>query len=900
MAPRAPAIAPVPMAARGPAPSAVNMQQANTPQTVPLQSQNRAACGQAAAGTVPVPAAAAGGTRFLFFSAGPVVAPAAAPMLRPMMAPVQAVGVSPTAMASEACVVGASSTPEADNQTGTYVAAAIGGLIGLITIAAIIQKYKTMGSYSSFWGRMIGLADGAAAFGIGYQDYAAHSANECDNLFGDPFFSSPCPCLACCYILFAFGVFQLGFNLPFLYASEKAISSMYAKMGLMTQAGIMVAVSGAAAAGIKFSAGSMTGVMISAVGCLVGVMFLLGWFKGEDGILGRMFQSAKDMINGATEAAAAMVDDGLKVFGLNADERSKVTVSNVYSFCRVVRGPDWSAGDEDGGPDGPGGEVIGYVGENGVAEGVAVTAAASGWAKVKWDPRVPGQVGKTGEYRIGAGNKFELKMVEETEGIVDKLMGQTFAMFGIDPNKDKKPAGEKKQIEFILTSRRPGEEPDAEVDLKDDSDDEGGSGNKKNEEKLIKAAMEQKAESLVMACDVYDAFGKQQGRCDDTKQMLYKSAIRHRALGGKQDAIVVELQKLPAEATLLVLSVKIPEGKKLGNWDALNIRATATGHDLSRLSVTAQEGSQGIQKHMGSQGYVWFVLYSPEPGKWYAEKSSTSLGTGGAEAMGGLVSKFLAAREPKKPSKKKKGSVEAPAVPTKDVTGLTSVEEIFENLKIELKCEQQAREMMNAKLTAVTTAYTTRLKAQGVPAPTAALQGKKMALLQINKQHQALFQKTLIVRRVMYIKQRIHPVAALVLAKKDANRAALYDGKEAEIRQAVMNTMAEEKAAQEELRRSQEEQSASTYTGQASALAGSLWGWAGSAAGDDDGAKKKKKKKKKSEEAEPLIPEVAAPAAPPPLPPQFANMTPQQLAAIRAMQQKQMAAKAAAAAAASK
>ena len=922
-------IAPMSTAPRpGPAPSAISMSAANTPVGVAPQAQNRAPCNQAPSGSSAAAAAAPAGTMMsaprpvaqalagpapkapvaaappakrAFVFAGPPVAAkpmAAAPLAArpPLGAAMTPAAVAPPLAAAPmpaggACVVAASAAPEAENSTGMYIAIGVGGLFFLVTVAAIIQKYKTMGSYSSFWGRMIGLGSGALAAGYGYLDMSAHSANDCSNLFGDPFFDSPCPCLACCYLLFAYGIFQLGFNLPYLYASEKSISNMYAKFGLFNQAATELMVSGGCAAGVKFMSGSLMEMVIPALGVITAVLFILGYFKGEDGVLGRLFDSAKDMLNNAAAAAAAMVDDGLKVFGLNADERNKVTTNNVYNFARVVRGPDWSAGDDDGGPEGPGGEIIGYIGENGIAEGVAVQAGQPGWAKVKWDNKSPSVPGKTGEYRIGAGNKFELKMAEENEGIVDKLMGQTFAMFGYDPNTNKGPPKEKQQIEFILTSRLPGEEePDTEHDLKNDSADEDDSPSKKKEEEPAKKAP---ADMLVMTCDVFDKTGASLGKCDDVKQMLFKGAVRHRNLGNKQEALVVELQKLPEDAAVLALCVKLPEGKQLGSFGSMNIRATSQGHDLSKLSVPAAEGLQSIQKHQGSRGYLWFILYSPEPGKWFAERTSTSLGTGaGPEVLLEQVQKFISAREPKMPkSKKKAAEYEATLVGGKSIDSLISIGDIFDYLKIELRCEAQAREMMAAKVNAMTEAYTNRLKAQGIPVPQATLQAKKLALTQINKQHQLMYQKTLIVKRTMYLKQRMHPVHAMLMAKKDANRAALYDGKEAEIRKAVMNTIREEKEAAEQAKREQEATEADSYAGQATALVSNMWGWASAGAEEP---KKKKKKKKKDDKDEEDEKESPPPKAAAPLPPQFANLKPEQIAALRAAQAKQLAAKQAA------
>jgi hypothetical protein len=561
---------------------------------------------------------------------------------------------------------------------------------------------------------------------------------------------------------------------------------------------------------------------VAALGMVVGLLFLLGWFKGEDGVLGRLFQSAKDMLNSATEQAAALVDDGLKVFGLNADERNKVTTNNIYNFCRVVRGPDWTAGDEDGGPNAPGGEVIGYIGENGVAEGVAVAAGSAGWAKVKWDS------GKTAEYRIGAGNKFQLKMAEETEGIVDKLMGQTFAMFGLDPGANKAPLKDKKQMEFILTSKLPGEqEEEKEAELNNDSDNE----------KAAPVVPKTEESGIILTAEAFDSSGKSVGKCDDLKSMLFKSAIRHRQLGNKQDAIVIEFQKLPAEISLIALCAKLPGDRQLGHWASVNIRTTSVGHDLSRLSLSQQEGVQGVQKHQGSRGFLYFLLYAcPDNSAWFAKKCNESLGssTDTTGALNDKISKFFAEREPS--SKKKKGD----ALGKVTTSDLISVEEVFENLKVELKCEAQARELMSTKVNAMTEAYSARLRQQGVPLQQANLQAKKLALIQINKQHQLIFQKTLVVKRAIYLKQRMHPVHAIILAKKDANRAALYDGKEAEIRQAVMNTLKEEKDAAEEAKREQEAEAGNSYSGQASALVSNMWGWA-TAEPEKSGKKKKRR-----------------------------------------------------------
>jgi len=879
-------IGPIAPKPAGPAGSTINVKAAMAPQGVLPVSQNRAPCGQTAAGQAPTAPRPAGAPLTGQAPSTAQTGQAAATVMNP-----QAVQAS----TNNACVVQASAAPPVENKSGTYIAMAVGGIFLLVTIAAIVQKYKVMGSYTSFWGRMLALGSGSIAFAFGFLGISSHSANNCNSLFGDG--DGTCPCLACCYVLFAYAVFQLGLNLTFLYASEKAASNMYAKFGLFNQAALELVVSGACAGGIKFMSGGLIETVVCALGCVVAVIFLLGWFKGEDGALGRLFQSAKDMISDAANAASAMVDDGLKVFGLSADERNKVTLSNVYNFCRVVRGPDWSAGDDDGGPDGPGGEIVGYIGENGVAEGVAVSAAQPGWAKVKWDPKTPGQPAKTGEYRIGAGNKFELKMAEETEGIVDKLMGQTFSMFGYDPNSTKRPSKDKQQIEFILTSRLVGEEePAQEAELNGDSGDEdedAGSSPKKTGGNIqpVPSAQASK-DQLVMACDVFDKSGKNTGRCDELKQQLFKSAIRHRNLGNKQEAIVVELQKIPEDVCVVALNVKIPDGKQLGNFGSMNIRATSQGHDLSKLSVPAAEGMKAISKHQGSRGYLWFILYSPEPGKWFALKTDASLGSSEtAESMADQVAKFLAAREPKIPkSKKKQEELESTLVGGKTVSDLISVCNIFDNLKIELRCEAQARDLMNTKMTALTEAYTARLKAQGIPEQQAALQAKKLALLQINKQHQVVFQKTLIVRRAMYMKLRIHPVHALIMAKKDANRAALYDGKEAEIRRAVINTINEEKEAQEAAKREQESAYADTYTGQASAMVSNLWGWA-TTEEPQDGKKKKKKKKKDKDDKEEVAeaPKAAA------LPPRFQNLKPEQIAALRAMQAKQIATKQAAA-----
>jgi hypothetical protein len=246
----------------------------------------------------------------------------------------------------------------------------------------------------------------------------------------------------------------------------------------------------------------------------------------------------------------------------------------------------------------------------------------------------------------------------------------------------------------------------------------------------------------------------------------------------------------------------------------------------------------------------------------------------------------LEARE-KKGKKKKLASVPE----GKNVIDLINVDEIFENIKIEVRCEAQAREMMNTQLTTLQTALASRLRAQGVPGQTADLQAKKIALLQISKQHQVIFQKTLVIRRAIYLKQKIHPVQAMIMAKKDANRAALYMGKEAEIRQAVMISIGEDKAAAEEAKRMQDAEYANTYAGQASAMMGSLLGWGATEEPAEESHKKKKKRKKDGDGGESgttgAPPAAASSSNGAQVPPQLRNLTPEQLAAVRAMQQKQ-------------
>ena len=818
--------------AYGPAPSTVNVQGAMNPRLVPGQN-SAAVC----------PPAPPGGT-------------------------------------APACVVGGSSaTVAADDSTGQTVGYVIGGIFGLITVASIFNKYKTMGSYSSFWGRMIGLISGAGALSLGYSDFSAYSANECANLFGEDSMSSPCPCMICVYVLGAYALFQFGFNLPFLYANEKTISKMYASMGLFSQAGLMFTVSGGTAGFMKFASGSLMSMVVGCLGIIASVMFLLGWFKGEDGVLGRMFQGAKDMISNAAQAATAMVDDGLKMFGLNADERSKVTLQNVYTFARVGPGPDWSSGES---AVETGGEIIGYLGENGLADGVPVSTGKSGWAKVKWDSAIDGQPAKTGEYRIGAEGKFELKLIEESEGVVDKLLSQTYGMFGYtsSPIVGK----EKQQIEFILSYTLVGESPDEEsANLQDDqaSDDEQVKKvSEKQKQAAAAAAAAASKDMLILKCTVFDANGRLVDTCDDKKPMLFKSAIRHRQLGKKQNAIVVELQKLPANAQIMCLSLNVPTGTKLSHWESLNLKATSTGHEISKLAVSPVEGANFLTANPTSTGGIMLILgldAPPAVEAWFAEKLVST-----SHTVEDQIGKFREKRasEQIKLTKKSKKKDPKPPISSKFI----SIDEIFSNIKFEVRCENQAREIISTKIDATTKILAERLRAQGVDASNCQLQAKKLAVLQINKQQQIIYQKTFLARRAIYLKNRLHPVYALQLATADAKRAAMYDGKEAEVKQAVRNTMAEEAEAIEEAKRLQDADAANTVTGQASALIAGFWGT------EEPTKKKSKKKHKKNaqpdEETQPFV--AATPAA---LPPQLANLTPQQLAAVRAMQQRQLAAK---------
>ena len=64
----------------------------------------------------------------------------------------------------------------------------VGGVFGVATLGSIAYKYRTLGSYYSFWARILSILIAGGCLAIAWKDYGAYNANSCANTggSGDP------------------------------------------------------------------------------------------------------------------------------------------------------------------------------------------------------------------------------------------------------------------------------------------------------------------------------------------------------------------------------------------------------------------------------------------------------------------------------------------------------------------------------------------------------------------------------------------------------------------------------------------------------------------------------------------------------------------------------------------
>jgi hypothetical protein len=482
---------------------------------------------------------------------------------------------------------------EASSNVASY---AIAGVMGLVLLGAIGVKYTTHSNYTSFWGRILALVIAAASAFQAARSYAVFDENDCANASNED--STSCPNSMDILALGCVTLFHLAINLPFIFAGKEREKKLYAQYSLNQQAVLTTGFCGSAAFGLKSTGGGLVATVLVGAGCLVGGLFTMGYFKGEDGALERLMETAGAMVGAVAESANAV----LGVFGLDAAERSKVTEANIYLHARVKTGTK-------------SGEVVGFVTETG-SEG-KVPAKGKGHATVLLDdPK------KTEEFAIG---ELEFEDSADQQGVFDKVMGNMFGVFG--GGEEETSTDRKRQVECFLVP----------PELRDDDDN-------------IPVPKKGVLASAVVAFEL-TAFGEDMGvktrvsGQEGGSKTGFKGAVRFKDVGNGTTAIIIELQKIPEDVQFLSLAAKAIGDGKLR--DAAYFAGAVSVQGFGKVLNEVGNVHKKFMSHAANEAFLFFV-FTRKKDTWYLVDKYQVPFTGGDEALTSFVSKVRGKREEKK------------------------------------------------------------------------------------------------------------------------------------------------------------------------------------------------------------------------------------------------------------
>ncbi|KAF4672246.1 hypothetical protein FOL47_000763 [Perkinsus chesapeaki] len=715
----------------------------------------------------------------------------------------------------------------------------VGGIFGIIVIGSILTKYQALGDYTSFWARIAALALAGASGAFGSLQYSLYNNLACRNFtalgYGD------CPALLAIYVMWGMAAFHTIFNLPFLIVPIKKMAQWYAKFGLMAQASVYFTVNGMAVAAIKYAGGDIITLGIVAGGLVVGMMFLVAWFQGEDGVIQRIIGKAEEAVRATGKMAEQALEEGLKLFGLDSNERSKLTCHNVYVHARVrprvgFFEPGKNSDEEDLPVPTEPGEVVGFADLQGNEEGYRVFKGP-GYAKVSWDQPGEGRKPVLSEHSIAEGSS-ELQIVDDEVGIVDKLVGDTMAYFGLPadtldvftgPRLDAK----KRQVDIHLKYWPIG---------RGDKEDELG--------RPVPAA-------VTLNCEAYDGSGKAIGKVNKVDPQLYKSAIRLKVLPKSSLSILsVELHRLPDKVKGLVVSATCSDQYKLRHFRSIGFYPKGYGIDLAGLttkpkSFGAEIGGTKICEDNGNPSVALLVMVKQKLGsvegtRWFGVRANKNVGGRMPKEMTPVLTQLFGSIKDKvKNVKFRKGGE------------CIDIGAAFDECEVHYRSEQRARETFRKHFEALTEKYAAKLTASGESPESARSAAQKYAALQLKQtkgvQFQALWKK----KTRENIKMGMHPMKAQLLAKKAAMDEAMFLGRKEEVLQQVRREAEEEKLNLEMANKAAMEKYDSTWGGKISNWYGSWFGGEEDASVDvaieegvDSNEKKKKKKRRKRSAAE--------------------------------------------------
>ena len=639
----------------------------------------------------------------------------------------------------QASAVPVATQPEpSSSMTAVYVVAAV---FAVATLGSIAYKYRTLGTYYSFWARIMCIAISGACFGLAWKDYGTYKANSCANTSGSSDPADPCPCYTCCFVLCGVGLCHLLLNLPFLYASEALTKRLYASYGLSQQASAISAVSAGGAGALQFLGGSTVNKLAAASGSLAGALMMAGWMRGEDGLFGRMYDSVVEGIDAATKAAEALVDDGLKLLGIDSASRTKLTSETVYLHARVQRGPDWNKDDEDGGA-ATGGEVFGFHTLGGKIEGKGVSKG-TGYAIVKWD-KSETSPGNWGEYRIGADGKFDLISTDAADdaGLVGNMLGSALGLFGIDSGPTApSESGFGDQLEVFLTSAS-------------------------------------STQLMAVWLEVFDAELNPLGVANEETKGYYRGAVRYRELDRNKLALVIEFAKLPTEAVFLALSARPVPPARLRDFSDGSLTVQTSGKEIFTLTYDSESFKRSLLiQSRAQEGFIFWIFAKSKAkqevvDKWFALPAKSAAfspgrGSDSAEAVKQQIEKVAKLKD------------------FASHEGLIDLHAAITNIKVLVGAEARATELIRNKIDSMAANLAKKLIAEGKPPQAAEIIAKKIVASKYSKAQAVRYQAVLKGRLITYLRKGKPRATAAALAKQDALHSIIFAGNRASLMQAA-------------------------------------------------------------------------------------------------------------------
>mmetsp|Transcript_25399 Transcript_25399/g.65327 ORF Transcript_25399/g.65327 Transcript_25399/m.65327 type:complete len:829 (-) Transcript_25399:148-2634(-) len=206
----------------------------------------------------------------------------------------------------------AQGTP-AEEEPMHKLALALGAATVAAVIAAVYGNYKLKRGTFSLCGYYMNALAAGAQLCMAYQYYNVYTKNHCEQMFGTGMPDTitvqgqrvaTCPGMLPIAVCAVSGVYIACTTAPYLVPDEAWLEKMYSRAGLWTQGFASIAMSSSIGAGVYYTKGPTTLQMLALVPFFAGVLMLIGWFKGEDGMLQRLWKGTSEGLASAMQVTS--------------------------------------------------------------------------------------------------------------------------------------------------------------------------------------------------------------------------------------------------------------------------------------------------------------------------------------------------------------------------------------------------------------------------------------------------------------------------------------------------------------------------------------------------------------------------------------------------------------------